>query len=161
MNLDEIVASAHRLVKERKRDEALSLAVQAVSEYPDEMESWLLQGYLHELLQEYEAGAEDLTRAIEINDKEPHLYYSRGRYRFQFRNMSGAVEDFTKALELCDFYSNDYYRDELSFWRAEAFLKLGNKGAALRDAEGLPDDFRSWTFTLRTKHQLMADCGCY
>jgi tetratricopeptide (TPR) repeat protein len=156
--LDQVVARAHQLVKEKKRGDAMSLANQAVEEYRDEMEAWLLRGYLHELSQDYVNAADDLTRAIELNSKEPHLYYTLGRYHFQLRNINAAIEDFSKALDLCDFYKNDYYRDELFFWRAEALLRLGNKNAALKDLENLRDDFTSWTYALRTKRDLITDC---
>lgn len=156
--LDKMITKAHRLIKEKKRDEAMSVANQAVDEYRDAVEAWILRGYLCELSEDYESALDDLSRAIELNSREPHLYYTRGRLRFQLQNINAAVEDFSKALDLCSFYKNDYYRDELLFWRAEASVKLGNKETALRDLENLPDDFTSWTYALRTKRDLIADC---
>jgi tetratricopeptide (TPR) repeat protein len=156
--LDEVVATAHRLVKQKKRGEAMSLANQAIAQYPDEMEAWLLRGYLHELSEDYVVAAADLTVAIELKAKEPHLYYSRGRYYFQLNDLDSAVNDFSKALELCDYYKSDYYKEELYFWRAEALLRLGKKDAALKDINNLQDDFKSWSYALRTKQDLQADC---
>jgi hypothetical protein len=69
------------------------------------------------------------------------------------------VQDFSKALELCDFQENDYYREELHFWRAEAFLELGKQREALRDLAKVRDDFQSLTYILRTKQDLLHDCG--
>jgi hypothetical protein len=63
-------------------------------------------------------------------------------------------------LEVCERYKNDAYREELHFWRAEALLRLGKKQEALTDLAHVYDnDFASWTYKLRTKADLLADCS--
>ena len=156
--LNDDLEKARRLARENRQEDAMSLANQIIEEHGDKIETWILRGYLYELSEDYMKAVDDLTRGIELNSREPHLYYTRGRLYFQLQDVNSALEDFTKALDLCDFYKNDYYRDELLFWRAEASLRLGNKDAALRDLEDLRDDFTSWTYALRTKQDLIADC---
>ncbi len=51
---------------------------------PQKIEGWMVRGLVHELGDEYELAATDMTRAIELNSLEPHLYYSRGRYSLPF-----------------------------------------------------------------------------
>jgi len=68
------------------------------------------------------------------------------------------VDDFTMGLVLCDHYNNDYYREPLHFLRADGLLKLGKKRVALRDLEHVRADFSSWTYKLRTKAELLAEC---
>jgi|SRR5271163_2297975 len=157
--LDDIIAKAKALARRNETDEAMRLATELTGQYPKEMEAWLLQGYLHELEDDYPKAVADLTRAMELNPSEPHLYYSRGRYLFQLHEDDPAVRDFNKGLAMCDFNNNDYYREELHFWRAEALLRLGAKEEALKDLSQVPDDFRSWTYALRTKQDLLRDCG--
>ena len=100
----------------------------------------------------------DLTRAIELDSREPHLFYTRGRNRFQLGDNAAAVEDFVSGLELSDQLKNDYYREELHFWRAEALIRLGKMDETLQDLSHVRDDHRAWTYQLRTKRDLLRDC---
>jgi hypothetical protein len=90
---------------------------------------------------------------------EPHLYFTRGRYRFALNDNLGALEDFSKGLQLCDHWNSDYYREEILFWRAETLLRLGKKEDALIDLARVSDDFSSFPYKLRTKRELTADCA--
>lgn len=137
----------------------MSLANELVKQYPDEMRVWLLRSHLHNLDENYKDAIGDLTRAIEINPMEPHLFYTRGTCRFAQADYEGAVNDFSKGLALCDYHSSDYYRGELYFWRAESLLKLGRKQDALLDLAHVGEDQTSWTDKLRTKSDLLRDCN--
>lgn len=156
--LDEVIAKAKKLAREHDSAGAMSLANELTSKHPQEMKVWLLLGYLNELENNYIAACANLTRAIELNSMEPHLFYSRGRYQFQMGNSDAALVDFSKGLDLCDFYKNDYYREELHFWRAETLIRLGRKLEALNDLSMVGDEFTSWTDKLRTKRDLLEDC---
>jgi len=157
-NLDDFIAKAKQMA-ENDHTGALSLANELAEKNPNEMKVWILRGYLHELSDDYDEAVVDLTRAIEINPMEPRLFYSRGRYRFALSDDRLAIDDFTKGLELCDRYKKDDYREELFFWRAEALLRLGKKREALSDLAHVPGDYTSWTYKLRTKADLLADCS--
>ena len=122
------------------------------------MQVWLLRGYLHERTDNHVAATADLTHAIELDSREPHLFYTRGRNRFQLGDNAGAIEDFDSGLELCDRLENDYYREELHFWRAEALIRLGRTEEALQNLSHVRDDHRAWTYQLRTKLDLLRDC---
>ncbi len=137
---------------------AMNIANELLIEYPDRIEVWMLHGYLHELNEEYEQAKGDITRAIELNNLEPHLFYSRGRFAYQLGNLREAAQDFSKGLELCEYHANNYYRDELLFWRAATLLKLGDKRSSLDDVNRLPDDFSSWTDRPQTKQDLLVAC---
>jgi tetratricopeptide (TPR) repeat protein len=157
--LEEAIARTNELARSRKLEDAFSIAADLLKRFPNEMRVWLLRGYLHSLTGEYSAATADLSRAIELNSMEPHLFYSRGTYLFQMGDDTSAIEDFTKALELCDYYKDDYYREELHFWRAEASLRTGRKLDALKDLASVRSDFVSWTYALRTKGDLLSDAA--
>jgi len=70
----------------------------------------------------------------------------------------GAIDDFTKGLELCDFHNNNYYRETLLFMRAEALARLGRTSEALADLAHVRDDFKIYTTRLRSKADIVADC---
>jgi len=157
--LNELIAKAKKLVNDKNREEAMSLADQLVEQYPNETESWGLRAYLHALNQSYNDAIADMTRAIEITPTEVFYFYSRGRYRFALQENQLAVDDFTNGLHLCSQYKKEDYREELHFWRAEAFLRLGRQNEALFDLAHVPgDEYTSWTDRLRTKADLVADC---
>jgi tetratricopeptide (TPR) repeat protein len=156
--LDNLIAKAKKLARNRDEEAAMTLANELVAHYPNEMKVWLLRGYLHELGNDYTGAVADLTRAIEINAMEPHLFFTRGANRFALGDDQSAIDDFTEGLDLCDLHKNDYYRETLHFWRAEALLRLGKKHEALADLARVHDGFRFWTYKLRTKADLLDDC---
>jgi tetratricopeptide (TPR) repeat protein len=158
-HLDDLISKAEELAKHRDGEGAMSLANELVEQYPNDMKVWSLRAYLHERNNDYAEAIADLTRAIEINAAEPHFFYSRGRYNFALGSDQPAIDDFSKGLDLCDHYKSDYYREELHFWRAEALLRLGKKHEALSDLAHVSDDFRSWTYKLRTKAELLGECN--
>jgi len=158
LTFDEIIFKVKQLDKSGRDQEAMSLANELVARHSDKAQAWLLRGHLHALGKDYAGASADLTRAIEINALEPHFFLSRGKYRFLGGENALAVEDFSKGLELSDYHRNDYYRETLYFWRAEALLKLGRRSEALSDLAHVRDDFRFWTYELRTKADLLSDC---
>jgi tetratricopeptide (TPR) repeat protein len=156
--LEQEILRAKELARSGDADGAAQLADELVGAHPDAIQVWLLRGYLHERTENHIAAAADLTRAIELESGEPHLFYTRGRSRFQLGDDAGAVEDFDLGLELCDRLENDHYREELHFWRAEALIRLGKIHEALQGLSRVHDDYRTWTNRLRTKRDLLKDC---
>jgi tetratricopeptide (TPR) repeat protein len=155
--LKEKMAKADEFARNRRLGEARLLADELTMQFAEEMQVWLLRSYLCALGEEYTQAILDLDRAIDLNSLEPHLFYSRGTYQFYLGNYTSALSDFTKGLDLCDFHQNDYYREELHFWRAEASLRLGRRLDALNDLSKVRSDFVTWTSRLRTKDHLLAE----
>ena len=151
------ISKAEGLARAGKKEEAMALAKELVDQYPGEMEVWSLRGYLHALSRDYAKAVADLGRAIGINSAEPVLFYDRGRYSLALGDDLAAVSDFTTGLELCEFHDNDYYRESLHFLRAEALLRLGRKREAIVDLAQVRGDFKTWTYRLRTKADLLAE----
>lgn len=169
-SLDNLIAKAKELARKDEAEKAMALANELTTQHPDELRVWSLRAYLHGRSGNYAEAVADFTRAIEINAKEPELgldkgiltavdlLFNRGADSFALGNNQLAIDDFTKGLDLCDRYGSDDYRETLLFWRAEALLKLGKKREALSDITQVRDDFSFWTYKLRTKSDLLADC---
>ncbi len=136
---------------------ARSLVNQLVERFPNEIKAWSLHGHIYAQARDFAQATTDLTRAIEINAMEPSLFFDRGRYELEQGEFQSAIRDFSKALELCDYYKNDYYRELLHFMRAEAFCLAGMKVEAIQDLGHVRDDLQAWTYKLRTKAQLLRD----
>ena len=157
-DLDGLIGRADTLAKDGRYEEALSLATDLVQRYPDEMKVWSMRAYLYTCKDDYERAIADLSQAIGLNPAEPVLFYDRGRYQSRLGLFEAAADDFGKGLALCDHYRDDYYRESLHFFRAEALIELGRKREALEDLSHVRDDLRTWTFKLRTKSELLAQC---
>jgi tetratricopeptide (TPR) repeat protein len=137
---------------------ALDLASKLVTDYPDDIEAWLLRAYVHELNESFAEAESDLTRAMATNALEPHVFFTRGRMRYQLGRYHEAGGDFQEGLRLCDFHRNDYYRSELYFWRGAVYLELGDKKAALDVLTLLPDDFVSFIERVLSKQDMLDRC---
>ncbi len=137
---------------------AALLADELTSSHTEDIRVWVLRGYVNESVNDHAAAVSDLNRALDLTSDEPHLFFTRGRYRFQLDDNAGAADDFTSGLKLCDRLGNDYYREALHFWRAETLIRLGKLNDALQDLAHVNDDHRMWTYKLRTKQDLLRDC---
>jgi tetratricopeptide (TPR) repeat protein len=157
-SLDLFITRAKKLAQENDLPGAMALAETILVEHPDEIKSWLLRSYLHELSEDYTGAERDLTQAVRISPTEPHLYYTRGRMHYLLGRFTEAADDFREGLALCSFHNNDYYRDELYFWSGATQLKLGDTDVAAGFLERLPDDFGSWTDRFQTKQDLLNEC---
>jgi len=170
-DMSNLIAKAEQMARSDDNEAAMSLANELVARYPDELRVWSLRAHLHGRNRNYSEAVADFTHAIEINAKEPELgldkgiltaidlLFNRGADRFALGDHQLAIDDFSKGLTLCNRYNSDDYRETLHFWRAEALLKLGKKAEARSDLAHVSDDFRFWTFKLRTKADLLTDCN--
>ena len=158
-DLDGLISKAKSLKRSGDAEGAISLANELVQKYPDEMDSWSLRAYLHASGSNYELATADLTHAIAINSMEPVLFWDRGRYESKQGNYQSAVSDFSRGLELCDHYKDDFYREALHFFRAEALINIGKKSEALADLDHVRAGLKTWTYKLRTKAELVEECG--
>lgn len=157
--LKKVISKVEGLARAGRQEEAMNLASEMIERHPESMDVWSLRAYLHGRSGNYSEAIADLTRAIEINPLEPHLFYDRGLKHLAQNDFEAAVLDFGKGLNLCEYYNSDYYREPLHFLRAEAFCKLGKKHEALRDLERVQTTFTSWTYKLRTKAELLEECN--
>jgi tetratricopeptide (TPR) repeat protein len=170
--LDNLIAAAKKRARDGDNEGAMSLANDLIDRYTNEWRVWSLRAYLQRRSGRYAEAVSDLTRAIEItiiNLEESaqaglitvDLLFNRGADKFALGDTHSAIEDFSSGLALCDRYASDDYRETLHFWRAEAFLRLGKKSEALSDLRRVRDDFRFWTYELRTKADLLAECNSW
>jgi tetratricopeptide (TPR) repeat protein len=155
-DLDGIISRIKDLARNKQEKEAMTLATGLVESHPGEMKVWSTRAFLYALGKNYDEAVSDLTQAIGLNSMEPVFFWNRGCYESRLARFDHAVKDFDKGLELCDHYKDDYYREALHFFRAEALIELGRKHDAANDLSHVRDDFSFWTYKLRTKAELLA-----
>ena len=137
---------------------ALSEATKLVAKRPSNSKVWRLRAYIFARTGNLENAVSDLTRAIELASPEPAHYFDRGRYKLKLSDVAGAIADFSRGIELCDEYRDDYYRESLYFMRADALLKSGKRNEAKADLRQVRDGFTLWTTELRSKEALLTEC---
>lgn len=76
---------------------------------------------------EYDAAITDYNKAVELNPKEPDIYFSRGLAYFNKQSYTPAIADFDKVIELDPKEAMAYFK------RGNALEKTGNFEKALAD----------------------------
>jgi tetratricopeptide (TPR) repeat protein len=156
--IEKRIAEIKRLADADRLDEA-SAAVQAfVAEFPGQAEAWRYRAYVLALRGQHRDAVKDMTSAIGLNSREPHYYWTRGKYLLDLGDNEAAIKDLTETLRLCDEHSSDYYREAAHLLRAEAYLRLGRPEEARRDCESVSDNATIWAGSIRSKEAILADC---
>lgn len=70
-------------------------------------------------LQEFELAIEDLTKSIELNDKNASAYHSRGMVYYELKDYNLAVNDFKQAINLSHENPVTYFNLGMSYYRLE------------------------------------------
>jgi len=82
---------------------------------------------------EYDAAIVDYNKAIELNSKEPTIYFSRALALFNNKSFTPAIADFDKVIELDPKDAMAYFK------RGNALEKIGNFEKALTDYQKAAD----------------------
>jgi tetratricopeptide (TPR) repeat protein len=157
--LRKIVDEGTKLAEAGDEERAMSLANRAVEQFADSYGSWAFRAYLHGRCRNYNDAVVDLTRAIEINPEEPHLYFECALNRMVLGRDREAVLDLDEALRLCQVHASDYYREALRFMRSLALARTGRKSEAKRDLAEVSPEFSMWIDKLWTKGQVAQLCA--
>lgn len=82
--------------------------------------------------------------ALSADKSEPSDYFNRGRWHLERRNFAASVEDFSKVIELCGFYKDDYYLEAAYLHRAIALRHMGANTEATRDLSHIGDECQTF-----------------
>ncbi len=84
---------------------------------------------------------ECVSVAIQLNENEPMLYFSRARWFVQSQRFHEAHDDLTQLIELENKLNDTYYIESAYFFRALASSYLGNYEDVLNDCDNVRDDY--------------------
>jgi tetratricopeptide (TPR) repeat protein len=158
-SLERKLRMAEHLARKCDIAAALSISNEVLAKAPSEARAWSVRAYIHELAEDHSAARSDLSRAIAIDRNELHLFYARGRMAYLMGDFAQALKDFGEALRLGQLHQNGDYDQEICFWRAAAYVALGDFDAARQDLSRVNDGFCTWTNGLLSKADLLAHCG--
>jgi tetratricopeptide (TPR) repeat protein len=131
-------------------DKAIEVLSKAIKLYPDTpLSHYTLRGWAYSLSGNYEKAIADYTKAGEW-DTSYHWCYFRGQAHFRYKHFREAVDDFSTVLQ------HQHYWTAQIFWRAKAYIELGEYDKAIDDYSSLlPDDgvhiIGSYNYLLRGK----------
>jgi tetratricopeptide (TPR) repeat protein len=138
---------------------AIDEANDLIERHPTEARVWSLRYHIHLRSKNFDGAIHDITEAISISPLEPAFFFNRGRVYLRIGKYKDSISDLTRGIELCDLHGSDYYRDTLLFFRAVAYMRIGDAVSAKADLEKIKDDdFAIWVDGLASKKQLLAEC---
>lgn len=158
---EEIIADVHRIHKEKGR-EACEKFIHVLMA---DQSLGLTQLQKLELKSSFFCLERDRTNRVACYDEIIMLehglragsFFMRGMIKLRLKDLQGAINDFTQAIELEEQTPEKYDAELYYFFRAEMYLKVGRLEESLLDLENVPEDFECWTYKLRSKADLLAD----
>ena len=158
MTNQEEIEKIRQLNQRGQSEAALLLLVELIKSNPNDSMLWSLKGSIYATNNDYEEALISLDKAIFISPHQAIFYFHRGRYHFESSKLAEAISDFSEALNINNYDDNTFI-EELYFYRAESFIRLGKKNEALADISNIREDYHTWTFKLRSKIDLVEDCS--
>ncbi len=133
---------AYSLAADRKDYAAALSACEAIIQAHPELTAPLRKrAHIYALKADFRQAMDEMSSVIQNDRAEPGDYFFRGWWNLEDDNTVDAIEDLTKAIELGEQLSDDYFTENAHFFRAVASLRLGRYPDALADCEHVRDDF--------------------
>lgn len=157
--MDEMIVSIRKLIDANSLKNANQLATRLTSEYSSEPRAWRERAFVKTMQGRHTASISDMTKAIALNAMRSLDYiFTRAISWFRLGNYKNAVDDFTQTIALGEFFKMDSHRVQAHLFRADCFVRLKKFTEAQADCLHLPDDFSTWTDSLRSKKDILKDC---
>jgi tetratricopeptide (TPR) repeat protein len=153
----ELIEKARSLARSGKYEDAEQILHELRALHPQEAEILAACAFVCSQRGDTEAAIAAASEAIAIRPNEPAYFFTRGRHHFSSRRYIEAVDDFSDTIRLCQFHNNNYYEMTAYFFRADAFLRLGDIERARADCAHVSPGFHIWTDSLRTKEDLLIE----
>lgn len=158
VQLSKRLEQVSELARNDQYEDARRLCEALIEEFADDPEPLAKLAYVNAREGNYAEAVADITRAIELNSREPDYFYSRGRYRLAIGAADDAVIDFDQVIQLCVEHKNTYYLEPSRYFKAEALARAGRIEDALSALEAVSDDFETWDNGLTSKGELIRRC---
>jgi len=136
------IEDAYKLAKSGKYDEAIEICTAYIEAYPDRREGYKQRSYILARAQLWEDAIIDVNTLIKMGHEEPDDYFSRGRWHLMAGNVSSAIDDFSKIIEIEGVLQRKYYTESAYFYRATACIEIGFFQRAIDDCEKIRDGFK-------------------
>jgi lipoprotein NlpI len=116
--VDELLRKTREALRERKRDDALRLANQAVALAPTNFNALFLRGRILAVHEKSREAIADFDRALKLDPKATGVYQERGTEHFRLGNIDESLADFDKFLELAPQQAAHHWQRGISLYYA-------------------------------------------
>jgi tetratricopeptide (TPR) repeat protein len=116
---------------------AIRLYSKVISKDKNNVEAYWRRGNEYFKMNQYDKSIADFNQAISIDSSfnNGYLFGDRGNTKEALANFSGAIDDYTKALQFCKTTEPSTPRENFYFYRGRARLKLGDTALAAIDTD--------------------------
>ena len=128
-NVGDICARARKRMKEGDLDGAMADAENAVARGPRHAVGYSCRAFVNSERHDEEAALDDLSKAIQLEPKNPRYWSNRAATLIRLNRLSEAVSDCTEAMKVSKDYLPAYQN------RPVAYHRLGFPDLAERDAK--------------------------
>lgn len=136
------LTAAKQLSKEDALLEALELCNQLIENQPNSYEGYELRSSIFRRLGDLDKALWDLDHVIELLPTSAAPHFRKGRYLMMLSRCGDAAKEFSEAEALDD----GYFGDVIFFYRAEAFLRMGEYDKCLQDCRSMRSDYSEHNF---------------
>jgi tetratricopeptide (TPR) repeat protein len=134
-------------------DEALACFNRALTERPDDADSYYWRGLTLFSRKQLAEAREDMTRAIRIHPDQADYHIWRGHISVDLEEFDAAIADLTRAIELQPDNGTIYY-----YWRGTTYREMQDYPAALADfthaIELQPDNGTNYNWRGTTHYEM-------
>jgi lipoprotein NlpI len=109
--------------RQRKTDDALRLAGQAIAAAPKEPDGYALRAELYAVAGDHQKAIADLDRLIELDPNRADAYDQRGAQQFMLGNIEESILDFDRYLRLKPDQEPWHWQRGISYYYAGQFDK--------------------------------------
>ena len=119
--VDDLIRKGREAFRERKREEALRFASEAVALNPTNFNAAFFRGRIHAALRKPREAIADFDRALKADPKAAGAYQERGTEHFRLGQIEEAIADFNKFLEFAPQQTAHHWQRGIAYYYAGKF----------------------------------------
>lgn len=142
--LEAAIARIKELSARKQYAQVVDLCDELEQQTPATYEIYYHRAQAKRALSDFNGALGDLSRAIQLEPREPALFFFRGLWSIDVGDHASAARDLEQAIELEEKLGSSYYRQSSKFARAVALLLHGELALMERECGDLPSDMNSF-----------------
>ena len=146
------------LAKQNRFDEAIGICNSYIERHPKQRVGYEKRAHVYSITNELHKAIYDIDKIENLGLLNSGDYFYRGRWKLMVDDYNGAIDDLTLSIEDESKKNESYYSESSFFYRALAYLFVGNKNKVARDCVHVRDDFQVYVKgKIRSKADLLTE----
>lgn len=122
-SVTDLLSQARSAYRSGNHSRAISLATRAVELDPQNPQSFLVRGQLHEMQRRHRLAIADYDAVLKLSPKAVEVYNRRGIEHFKLGHIEASIADFDRAIELNPGQEPYHWQRGISYYYAGLFEK--------------------------------------